>query len=53
MAETKHVFSGRIPDPPFDPFWFPYTSKGYRWQLRAFRALFSGGGVVKKLREFL
>jgi succinate-semialdehyde dehydrogenase/glutarate-semialdehyde dehydrogenase len=50
MAETRHVFSGRIPEPEADPTWFPYSSKSYRWQMRIFRALFSTGGVVQRLR---
>jgi acyl-CoA reductase-like NAD-dependent aldehyde dehydrogenase len=51
MAETRHIFSSRLPDRPSELIWFPYTSKGYRWQMRIFRALFSRGGFVKRMRE--
>lgn len=53
MAETRHVLSGRLPEPASDPTWYPYSGKSYRWQLRLFRALFSGGGVVHRLRQLL
>jgi acyl-CoA reductase-like NAD-dependent aldehyde dehydrogenase len=53
MAEVKHIFAGRLPDQKSDPLWFPYSSKAYRWQLRIFRAIFSRGGVVKRIRELL
>lgn len=51
MAEVRHVFMGRLPEPAADPTWFPYSSKGYRWQMRLFRALYSRGSVLKRLRE--
>jgi succinate-semialdehyde dehydrogenase/glutarate-semialdehyde dehydrogenase len=50
MADVRHVFSGRLPEPHADPTWFPYSNKSYRWQMRVYRALFSGGGVVRRLR---
>jgi len=53
MAEVRHVFSGKMPDAKTDPLWFPYSSKAYRWQMRIFRALYSRGGIVKKIRELL
>jgi succinate-semialdehyde dehydrogenase/glutarate-semialdehyde dehydrogenase len=53
MAEVRHVLSARLPEPSREAFWFPYSTKAYRWQMRAFRALFSRGGVVKRLRELL
>jgi len=53
MSETRHVLVSRVPEPASDPLWYPYSAKSYAWQLRIFRALFSSGGVVKKLRAFL
>jgi succinate-semialdehyde dehydrogenase/glutarate-semialdehyde dehydrogenase len=53
MAEVRHIFTGRLPEPSTDPMWFPYSSKSYRWQMRLFRALFSRGGVVRRIRELL
>ncbi len=53
MAEIRHVLSGRLPDRKTEPYWFPYSEKAYRWQMRIFRALFSRGGVVKRVRELL
>jgi succinate-semialdehyde dehydrogenase/glutarate-semialdehyde dehydrogenase len=50
MAEVRHVLSGRLPEPSNEVTWFPYSSKTYRWQMRIFRALFSRGGVVKRIR---
>ncbi len=50
MCEVRHVFSSRLPDASNDPLWFPYANKTYRWQMRVFRALFGGGGVVKRIR---
>jgi succinate-semialdehyde dehydrogenase/glutarate-semialdehyde dehydrogenase len=53
MAEVRHVFSSRLPEPASDPTWFPYSPKSYRWQLRALRALFSSGGLLRRVRAFL
>jgi acyl-CoA reductase-like NAD-dependent aldehyde dehydrogenase len=49
MADARHVFSGRVPEPSNDPLWFPYSTKAYRWQMRVLRALFSRGSIVKRL----
>lgn len=49
MCEARHVFSGRVPEPSSDPFWFPYSNKAYRWQMRALRALFSRGNIVERI----
>jgi succinate-semialdehyde dehydrogenase/glutarate-semialdehyde dehydrogenase len=51
MAERRHVNEGRMRMPAKDPLWYPYEAAGYRWLLRGARALFGGGGVVKKLTE--
>ncbi|HVH47855.1 MAG TPA: aldehyde dehydrogenase family protein [Labilithrix sp.] len=53
MSETRHVYTGRLPEPSSDPTWYPYSSKSYRWKLRLFRAMFRRGGVVRRLRELL
>jgi acyl-CoA reductase-like NAD-dependent aldehyde dehydrogenase len=53
MCETRHVLTSRFAEPARDPFWFPYSSKAYRWQLRGLRALFSRGGIVKRLGKLL
>jgi acyl-CoA reductase-like NAD-dependent aldehyde dehydrogenase len=53
MAEMRHVMSSRVPETTTEPLWFPYSPKGYTWQLRIFRVLFSNGGVVKRLRALL
>lgn len=50
MAEVRHIFSGRLPETTSEVTWFPYSNKAYRWQMRIFRALFSRGGVVKRIR---
>ena len=49
MCDARHVFTGRVPEPSGDPLWFPYSSKTYRWQMRMLRALFSRGGIVKRI----
>jgi succinate-semialdehyde dehydrogenase/glutarate-semialdehyde dehydrogenase len=53
MAEVRHVMSGRIPEPASNPMWFPYSNRAYRWQMRILRAMFGGGGVVRRIRELL
>lgn len=49
MAETRHVLTSRLPDAKKDPFWFPYSPKTYRWQKKALRALYTTGGLVRRL----
>ena len=51
MCDRRHVNEGRMNMPAKDPLWFPYEAGGYRWLLRGARALFGGGGIVKKLTE--
>jgi acyl-CoA reductase-like NAD-dependent aldehyde dehydrogenase len=53
MADARHVFSGRLPEPATDPTWFPYSPKSYRWQMRILRAVFGGGGVIRRIRGLL
>jgi succinate-semialdehyde dehydrogenase/glutarate-semialdehyde dehydrogenase len=53
MCDQQHVNLDRFAMPAKDPFWYPYSSRSYRWSLRAFRLLFSGAGVVQRIRELL
>jgi len=53
MAEVRHIFSGRLPEPSVEPVWFPYSNKAYRWQMRLMRAVFGRGGAIRRLRELL
>jgi succinate-semialdehyde dehydrogenase/glutarate-semialdehyde dehydrogenase len=53
LAEVKHVNSDRFRPPARDPLWFPYSEKGYRWGLRGLRAMFSGQGLIARVRELL
>ncbi len=52
MADTKHVFVGRLPEPASDPTWFPYAESAYDVRRRILQALYGGGGVVQRLRAF-
>jgi acyl-CoA reductase-like NAD-dependent aldehyde dehydrogenase len=49
MCDVRHVLASRVPEPGRDPFWFPYSSKSFRWQLRGLRAFFSRGSLVKRI----
>jgi succinate-semialdehyde dehydrogenase/glutarate-semialdehyde dehydrogenase len=49
MAEVRHVFSSKLPDPKKEPLWFPYSSKAYRWQMRLLKGLFTRGGIVERI----
>ncbi|HEY8073524.1 MAG TPA: aldehyde dehydrogenase family protein [Labilithrix sp.] len=53
MAEQRHVMTSKIPDPPKEPLWFPYSSKAYAWQMKIIRALFSRGSIVDRLGRLL
>jgi acyl-CoA reductase-like NAD-dependent aldehyde dehydrogenase len=53
LAELKHVSFDRIRPPSKDPLWYPYSEKTYRWTLRGLRALFSGQGLLARVRELL
>jgi succinate-semialdehyde dehydrogenase/glutarate-semialdehyde dehydrogenase len=50
MCSPKHVSVDRIA-PSEDPLWFPYTDKTYAWFQRGLRALYSGGGVVRRVLD--
>lgn len=51
MCDQRTVFSGRLPEPSTDPLWFPYSPKSYKWQLRLMRAIYTRGGIVKRVRS--
>jgi len=53
MAEARHVFTGRLPDPKSDPLWFPYSPKAFKWQLKLLKAMYRSGGLLKKLGRLL
>jgi succinate-semialdehyde dehydrogenase/glutarate-semialdehyde dehydrogenase len=50
MCQPKHISVDRVA-PARDPMWFPYTDKGYAWFQRGLRALYSGGGLVRRVLE--
>jgi succinate-semialdehyde dehydrogenase/glutarate-semialdehyde dehydrogenase len=52
MCERRHVSlprASRIPLPGADALWYPYTAKSFNWLKRAMSALFSRGGVVRRV----
>lgn len=51
MCDERHVLVSRVPETQSDPLWFPYSAKGYKWQMRILRGLFSRGGVVNRIRK--
>jgi len=51
MCNVRHINLERIKLPPNNPFAFPYTEKRYHWGLKAMRALFTSGGIFKRLSE--
>jgi succinate-semialdehyde dehydrogenase/glutarate-semialdehyde dehydrogenase len=51
MCEQRHVLTSRLPEPSKDPQWFPYSSKAYKWQSRLLRAVYSRGGLVKRIAK--
>lgn len=51
MCDVKHINIDRFSLGSNDPVWFPYTEKSYGWFKKGLRALFGGGGLVKKIAE--
>lgn len=51
MCDVKHINIDRFSLGANDPVWFPYTEKSYGWFKKGLRALFGGGGIVKKIAE--
>ena len=53
MCHAKHISVDRIKGPAKNPMAFPYTPKGYARFKKGLRALFTSGGLIKKLSELL
>ncbi|MBS2016965.1 MAG: aldehyde dehydrogenase family protein [Deltaproteobacteria bacterium] len=51
MCDERHILVGRVPETADDPLWFPYSPKGYKWQMRVLRGLFSRGGLVTRIKS--
>lgn len=51
MCNTKHICVDRVKLPPKNPMWFPYTEKSYRRLHKGLRAMFTSGGIFKRLSE--
>jgi succinate-semialdehyde dehydrogenase/glutarate-semialdehyde dehydrogenase len=51
MCHVRHLCLDRVKLPPGNPLAFPYTEKRYHWALKATRAMFSSGGIFKRLSE--
>lgn len=49
MAELRVITVDRVTPPKRDPYWFPYGKVRYGWMLRGLRALYTEGGVLKRL----
>jgi succinate-semialdehyde dehydrogenase/glutarate-semialdehyde dehydrogenase len=49
MCSTKHVCLERVRSPRRNPLGFPYSEKGYQLLRKASRAVFSSGGIVKRV----
>jgi len=42
---------GQPQEPSRDPLWFPYTEKSYTWFKKGLKAVFGGGGLIKRISE--
>jgi succinate-semialdehyde dehydrogenase/glutarate-semialdehyde dehydrogenase len=51
MCHVRHLCLDRFKMPAKNPLAFPYTEKGYRWALKGTRAMFTSGGLFKRLSE--
>jgi acyl-CoA reductase-like NAD-dependent aldehyde dehydrogenase len=51
MCQRKHLSFDRVPPPPRDPFWYPYTAKSFHWLQRGTRLLLGGGTLAKRLGQ--
>ncbi len=52
FCNVKHVNVDRL-TPPSEPLWYPYTERSFSVLRKAVRAVFGGGGVLKKLSALL
>lgn len=53
MCDMRHISADRIRMPGKDPLWFPYTEASYGWFKKGLRAMFSGGGLLRRIGEML
>jgi succinate-semialdehyde dehydrogenase/glutarate-semialdehyde dehydrogenase len=51
MCDQRHISVDRVSVGQKDPLWFPYTEQSYKWFRKGLSALFSGGGLVKKISD--
>jgi succinate-semialdehyde dehydrogenase/glutarate-semialdehyde dehydrogenase len=51
MCHVRHLSIDRIKMPKKNPLAFPYTEAGYRMFSKAVRAMYTSGGVLKRLAE--
>jgi acyl-CoA reductase-like NAD-dependent aldehyde dehydrogenase len=51
MCTTKHINLDRIKLPPNNPLSFPYTETRYKWAFKSLRAMFTSGGILKRIGE--
>ena len=51
MCNVKHLCLERMKMPAKNPMAFPYTEKGYKWFEKTLRALYTSGGIFKRLSE--
>jgi acyl-CoA reductase-like NAD-dependent aldehyde dehydrogenase len=49
MAQLRVVTVDRLTPPKRDPYWYPYGATTYKWMLRGLRAVYTPGGVLKRL----
>ena len=48
LCDVRHISVDRL-HVDRDPFWFPYTDRGYTWFRRGLSALFGGGSIGRRL----
>jgi succinate-semialdehyde dehydrogenase/glutarate-semialdehyde dehydrogenase len=51
MCDVKHINADRVNLGARDPLWFPYTEASYGWFKRGLRALYSSGGLLRRIGE--
>ncbi len=51
MCHTQHICLDRVKLPRKNPIGFPYTEKSYGFFKRALRAMYSSGGVFRRLSQ--
>lgn len=49
MCNMRHLSVDRVALGKSDPFWFPYSDKGYAWFRKGLHAMFSGGGLARRI----